>query len=163
MNIGFVLLLGIAATLIIWRIYVSVKRAKSVHLAICTDRPNVSIESWARSPQDVINAIESLDNVRHTGVLLSRSVGLLFIFGVNQNRAWVTFAGRSSRHNRRHGTLVDEAYSEEDGEIDISVSGEITPIPLYATASKELTTSVAVHFLEHAEFPHDVRWLGNMK
>ena len=133
-----------------------------MYLSICTDKPNVNIESVVQSSQDVINAIDSLNNMDRTGVLLSHSLGILFIFGVIQNRAWVTFQGGSSGHER-HGTLIDESYSDKDGEIDISVGGEITPIPLYATVSKETAARVATYFLERSDFPHDVQWRGNMK
>ena len=97
-----------------------------------------------------------------TGVVLSLSVGTLFIYGVHQNRAWVIFQARSSEHDR-HGALVDEAYSDKDGGTDSCVGGEVTPIPLYATVSKEMATKVATYFLEHSDFPQDVQWRGSMK
>jgi hypothetical protein len=131
-------------------------------LVVCTNKPRVNTQILTPSSQDVIKAIASLNNENLTGAVLSLDDGILFIYGGNQGRVWVTFQGRSTNREKRFGTLMDDSYTLEDGEIDISVDGEVNPIPLHGTVTKEIATEVAIYFLEHRIIPADVVWAGNM-
>lgn len=131
-------------------------------LVICADKPGLAHEFPTPSEEDIVHAIESLNNRERTGVILSLKSTILFIYGGNQDRVWLSFNERKPDGGRRSGTLADPNYTETDGEIDISIDGEVNPFPLDATVTKEVAIEVAVYFWEHSDVPHNLMWYGNI-
>jgi hypothetical protein len=114
------------------------------------------------SVHDVEQIINALDNEKRTNMRLDLPKGILSVVGGLRGRVVVSFNGRGERGKFPWGKLVDSEYSREDGELDISYDGDITPVPLYLTIPKAVALSVALHYFQTGTFPPHLKWEGNM-
>lgn len=84
----------------------------------------------------------------------------LTIVHVIGGRVHFTFADRTS--SLKGGTLLDETYTKDDGEVLKEYDAMEEWIFLFRTVPKETAKDVALYYFTHRDFPSGCKWEGNM-
>lgn len=135
----------------------------SKNLSMLCDVSGENIVINEPTPADIETRISRLNNLEHTVVILTISdLGMLSVYGGNQNWVVVSFHGLGKGDAYRSGKAINETAEVPYKEIDISISGDVNPVSTQFTLPNNTAIEIAIYFAQHHTMPKNIRWKGNM-